>query len=199
MDRFYPQHGCLVLSVAFSPDGRYIVSGSLDHTIQLWNVQTDCEVGKAPREYTSVISVAFSPDGRQIVSGSLDKDIQIWSGQTGNVIKEQILNSPSSTLSPPIDFSSSAAHALHDTHGLFVDISNINGDFQDLIHLQNDGWIMGPNGQLLLLVPPSYCKSFFCTPWIHQLISEGSPELDLSKMAHGSAWHECYTPVSKDN
>ena len=190
-----PEHRCVVFSVAFSPDGKHIVSGSMDHTVRLWNVQTDGQMDNPSQEYTSsVISVAFSPDGRQIVSGSLNKEIQLQDAQAGNVIKEKNMNSLSCTLSP-IHLSSSATHALHD----FVDISNVNGDFQDLIHLQNDGWIVGQNGQLLLWVPPSYHKPFSYTPWTHLVLSEGGPELDLSKMVHGPAWHECYTPVCKCN
>ena len=59
--------------VAFSPDGRYIVSGSNDKTIQLWDAQTGSQVGNPLQGHTdSVHSVAFSPDGRHIVSGSSD-------------------------------------------------------------------------------------------------------------------------------
>ena len=88
---------------------------------------------------------------------------------------------------------------LTDAQSLFVDMSNVNADYRDLIHLQNDGWIVGPKGKLLLWVPPSYHKLFLYTPWTHLVIPRGSPELDLSKMAHGPAWHRCYTLVSKDN
>ena len=198
-------HTSSVLSVAFSPDGRHIVSGSVDQTIQLWDAQTGGQVGNPLgfQGYTdSVNSVAFSPNGRHIVSGSWDKAIQLWDAQTGgnvgNTLKEQTTNSLSSTLSP-IHFSSSAAHALHDAQSLFINMSNVNVDYRDLIHLQNDGWIVGPNGKLLLWVPSSYHKLFFYTPWTHLVIPRGIPELDLSKMAHGPAWHRCYTPVPEDN
>ena len=197
-------HTWSVDSVAFSPDGRYIVSGSRDETIQLWDAQTGEQVGNPLQGHTSSVnSVAFSPDGRHIVSGSCDETIQLCNaqmagGQVGNALKEQTSKSLSSTLSP-IHFSSSAAHALHDVHSLFVDMSIVKGDFRDLVHLQNDGWIMGPKGKLLLWVPPSYHKIFHHTPWTHLVIPRGIPELDLSKMAHGPTWHKCYTPVLKAN
>jgi len=192
-----------VKSVAFSPDGRHIVSGSLDSTIQLWDAQTGGQVANPLQGHTSLVSsVAFSPDGRHIVSSSMDKTIQLWDAQTGgnvgNTLKEKSRNSLLNTL-PPIHFSSSAAHALHDAQSLFVDMSNVSGDCRDLIHLWNDGWIVGPNKQLLLWVPPSYHKLFFYTPWTNLVIPRGIPELDLSKMAHGHAWHRCYTPVPEDN
>ncbi|KIM54863.1 hypothetical protein SCLCIDRAFT_1221589, partial [Scleroderma citrinum Foug A] len=104
----------------------------------------------------------------------------------------------SSTL-PLIHFSSLAVHALHNAQSLFVGISNaISRDYRDLIHLQNDGWIVGPNGRLLLWVPPSY-KAPLYTPWTHLIIPRGTLELDLSKMAHGPSWHQCYTTVPKYN
>ena len=68
-----------VFSVAFSADGKRIVSGSLDKTIQVWDVATRAAVGDPLRGHTHwVRSVAFSPDGKQIVSGSDDNTIQVW-------------------------------------------------------------------------------------------------------------------------
>ena len=192
-------HISSVWSVAFSLDGRHIVSGSWDKTIQLWDAQTGGKVGNPLQGHTdSVKSVAFSPDGRHIVSSSWDKTIQLWDAQTGdqvgNDLNKQTTDFLSSTFSP-IHFSSSATHGLYDAQSLFVDMSDVSGDCRDLIHLQNDGWIVGPNGKLLLWVPPSYHKLFLYTPWTHLVIPRGSPELDLSKMAHGPAWHRCYTPL----
>ena len=196
-------HTDVVLSVAFSPDGRYIVSGSRDNMIQLWDAQIGGQVGNPLQGHTSsVFSVAFSSDGRHIVSGSWDNTIRLWdaqiSGQVDNSLKKKTTNSPESTISP-IHFSSSAAHALHDAQSLFIDMFDVNADYQDLIHLQDNGWIVGPNGQLLLWVPPSYHKSFLYTPWTNLIIPRGHPELDLSKMAHGPAWYRCYTPVPTNN
>ena len=80
-------HTSPVSLVAFSPDGRLIVSGSWDNTIQLWHAQTGGQVGNPLQGHTeSVLSVAFSPDGRHIVSGSWDKTIQLWDAQTGGQV-----------------------------------------------------------------------------------------------------------------
>ena len=68
-----------VSSVAFSPDGSRIVSGSWDHTLRLWDSQSSRPLG-APLEghEDSVLSVAFSPDGTRIVSGSGDNTLRLW-------------------------------------------------------------------------------------------------------------------------
>jgi len=71
-------HSGSVECVAFSADGKRIMSGLEYKTIRLW----DAEMGEplqAPLEghQDPVLSVAFSPDGKRIVSGSFDKTIQL--------------------------------------------------------------------------------------------------------------------------
>ena len=65
-------HTHLVNSVAFSQDGQWIVSGSLDHIIRVWNAAT------LTRHTDWLKSAAFSQDGQQIVSGSSNNMIHMW-------------------------------------------------------------------------------------------------------------------------
>ena len=80
-----------VVSVAFSPDGKRIVSGSLDNTIRVWDIITGNQIGEPFTGHASdVLSVAFSPDGKRIVSGSFDSTIRIWDVATGKQIGEPL-------------------------------------------------------------------------------------------------------------
>ncbi|CAG7854448.1 COMPASS-like H3K4 histone methylase component WDR5B {ECO:0000303/PubMed:19567704} Short=AtWDR5B {ECO:0000303/PubMed:19567704} [Serendipita indica DSM 11827] len=77
-------HTEVVETVAFSPDGSRIVSGSWDQTIRLWDAETSQSLGEPLRGHTGpVTAVAFSPDGSRVVSGSDDQTIRLWDAETG--------------------------------------------------------------------------------------------------------------------
>jgi WD40 repeat protein len=69
----------VAFSVAFSPDGKRIVSGSSDNTLWLWDGATGKPIGEPIKGHSnSVRSVAFSPDGKRILSGSSDNTLRLW-------------------------------------------------------------------------------------------------------------------------
>jgi eukaryotic-like serine/threonine-protein kinase len=72
-----------VLSVAFHPDGKQIVSGSDDKTLKVWDATTCNELLTLKGHSASVECVAFSPDGKRIASGSYDRTLKIWDALTG--------------------------------------------------------------------------------------------------------------------
>ncbi len=72
-------HSLGVNSVAFSPDGKYLASGSEDKTVKLWSVESHKEITTLQGHSSHVLSVAFSPDGKYLASGSLDRTVKLWS------------------------------------------------------------------------------------------------------------------------
>ena len=71
-------HSAGVYSVALSPDGQYLASGSYDNTAKLWHVETG-ECTRAMGHSNWVNSVTFSPDGQYLASGSGDNTVKLWS------------------------------------------------------------------------------------------------------------------------
>jgi WD40 repeat protein len=83
-----------VYSIAFSPDGTKIVSGSNDPIIRLWDSTTGAIVSKIRGHESSVLSVNFSPDGSRLVSGSLDMTVRVWNATTGAQIFNELRGHP---------------------------------------------------------------------------------------------------------
>lgn len=74
--------------MAFSPDGRWALSGSGDNTLKLWEVATGREVRAFSGHTEEVWSVAISPDGRWALSGSGDKTLKLWDFSRGTRYRE---------------------------------------------------------------------------------------------------------------
>jgi WD40 repeat protein len=74
-------HTAAVSSLAFSPDGKLLLTGSFDHSLKLWEVPTGKEVktyaGPQGHQHM-VVSVAFTPDGKTVASGGVDNRAYLW-------------------------------------------------------------------------------------------------------------------------
>ncbi len=80
--RRFEGHKSYARSLAFSPDGRYLLSGSVDSTIRLWDVETGQQVKQLDGHLEEVRSVAFSTDGRWVLSGGQDHTVRLWDLET---------------------------------------------------------------------------------------------------------------------
>ena len=71
-------HSAVVWSLAFSPDGTRLVSGSRDLTVKLWDTASGQEVLTLRGFASEVSGVAFSPDGSRLITTDLSGSVRLW-------------------------------------------------------------------------------------------------------------------------
>lgn len=86
-------HASSINSMAFSPDGQMLASGSADKTIRIWKLDSAVVRYTLSGHLSLVDALAFSPDGRILASGSWDYTIKIWNLETGELIRPLCLHS----------------------------------------------------------------------------------------------------------
>src|SRR5260370_32263333 len=76
-------HRSSVSSVAFSPDGKLVLTGSWDQTARLWETSSGKALTSFQGHTLSVRCVAFSPDGKHVLTGSDDQTTRLWDSSSG--------------------------------------------------------------------------------------------------------------------
>lgn len=115
-----------VKSVAFSPNGQILASGSItSKVIRLWNVQTG-EMIRTLQGHDGISNrIAFSPNGQILASASSDKTIKLWDMQTGKALRTIQLGDSSQSLSFSPDGKLLAAPGYFDKSGTTIRIWNV--------------------------------------------------------------------------
>ncbi|MGE3182421.1 MAG: PKD domain-containing protein, partial [Phycisphaerae bacterium] len=80
-------HNNAITSVAFSPDGTRVVTGSDDRLAIVWNASNFSSLFELSGHSGRVTSVDYAPDGATIITGSFDQTARLWSAETGEFLR----------------------------------------------------------------------------------------------------------------
>ncbi|TWU07896.1 TIR domain-containing protein [Stieleria varia] len=72
-----------VLSVCMTPDGRHAVTGGLDQSLRVWDLEVEPEVVPRPAHRSTISSICVTQDGRQAISASHDRSLKVWDVESG--------------------------------------------------------------------------------------------------------------------
>ncbi len=107
------RHNDTVYSVAFSPDGKRLATGSFDSTVKLWDAATGQETLTLKGHVNGVCSVAFSADGKRLATGSFDRTVKLWDAAIGQemlTLKGHDNSVPSVAFSPDGKWLATGSH-----------------------------------------------------------------------------------------
>src|SRR6266702_3279592 len=189
--------GARVNSIALSPDGQRIVSCSYDETIRVWNATTgETEAGPFTGHTDWVTSVGFSPDGQRIVSGSNDRTIRVWNATTGETEAGPFTGHTDSVTSVAFSpdgqrIASSGDASIRMLTATTRNIESIRHvDFNDHSVINDEGWICGSNGELLMWIPRIH-RAGLHRPSNIWVAAAYQTRIDLSTFVHGHSWATC--------
>jgi glucose repression regulatory protein TUP1 len=81
-------HEGTVYSVDFSPDGRFLVSGSHDRSVRIWRMRDGSARKLLDSDMSFVYYTSLSPDGRHVAAGDADGVVRIWDFRSGQLLEK---------------------------------------------------------------------------------------------------------------
>ena len=85
--RILEGHTGPIHAVAVTPDGKYVISGSDDHILRVWDIESGEELRTLEGHTDSVSAVAVTPDGKHAISASWDKTLRVWDIESGEELR----------------------------------------------------------------------------------------------------------------
>lgn len=83
-----PAHQNSIFTIAYSPDGKYLLSGGRDAHLKVWEVEKDYHLKLSVVAHMYAINhISFSPDGKFFATCSMDKSLKIWSSGEFKLLK----------------------------------------------------------------------------------------------------------------
>ncbi|KAJ6457820.1 WD40-repeat-containing domain protein, partial [Mycena vitilis] len=213
-------HTDWVFSVAFSPDGKHIVSGSIDRSVRIWDAESGEQLGDPLEGHTGwVQSVAFPPDGKHIVSGSIDKSVRIWDAEGGEQLGGPLQGHTDGVRS--VAFSPDGKHVVSgsgDESGPIWDVesgeqldsprghplSSKNSGCSSTASTSNpsshwqlrEGWVSQNASELLFWLPSQHRLGFWM-PENTLVVGRQQTKLSYETFVHGTEWTKCYDPEAR--
>jgi hypothetical protein len=191
--RVFRGHDAPVSSVKFSPDGTRIVSNSHDGTIYVWDVYGSIMVASQFKGL-QVSSVAFSSGDIYIASASKDHKISVWDVRTKRLIAKpleghlQAVDSLSFSPDGNLIVSGSRDRTIRVWDVKRMISAGLN-PFENW-NLKQDGWIVGPGGQLLLWVPENlrFALGGLQNPLV--ICPPDTPQIDSHALSLSDRWRD---------
>lgn len=179
-------HSRPILSVAFLPDGRWIASGSADCLVRLWDARSGEAIGEPLNAHLAGVStVTFSPDGKALASGCDNGMIRFWQCGPGRLENQPRLSSscpPTAPLTPP----QRMLNPSHLSSSIQHESPSSNLPPREALKLNKEGWITGPNDELILWVPPGLRNK---VPFSEQEVID---HFDFTNFKCGTEWTGCW-------
>lgn len=196
-----------MLSVAFSPDGSRIASGSDDDTIRIWNMRTRAATGQPLEGHDgTVTSVVFSRDGSLVYSASYDQTIRVSDVKAGKAVGYPLRGHASVVrciaLSPDEKHIASGSWdntiRIWDAQAFSQEPASqcIIGPDGQMEEIDDEGWVRNKDGNPLLWIPDDIRGDAFSPSLVRIPRREGNVgiEIDWDKLCAGERWTSIFNP-----